>query len=293
MARPRYPSDDRRRQRPHVKVHLSWPTHPHYAHAYADLQTRAIVVGIWLEAARAHAARTSDRVTLTGGLACSVTGASRLRDARVRLASACLAMGYELAWSERGDRVRAASATITLRNFAKKQGFTPRTPRGVNAELRVAPSASEEPKNRGVGVGTPTPTEEPSTGERTPRKPRSAPVRRTTAPEVLPPVDQARVLAWAADVLPRVRPEEIEARIEQALGYYRREGQSFVAWADAVIGNITALENRERKRNGDPPVRSRAEARRLTRAIAAERAAMDREAAEAATPPLPPARGAT
>ena len=104
--------------------------------------------------------------------------------------------------------------------------------------------------------------------------------RRTDTPEALSPADHARVLAWAADVLPNVPQGEIEARIEQALGYYRREGKRFASWPDAVIGNLSALENRERKRNGDPPLRSRAEARRLDRAVRAEIAAMDREAEE-------------
>ena len=266
MARPRYPSDlERTRQRPHVKVHLSWMTHPHYAAAFADYEVRAIVLGVWMVAEQAHASATDDLVTLNPGLICSVTGRQQLRSALPALCRACASMQWTITR-------HVAGVTIHVRNFSKKQGFAPQLRGGVrvaphdSASLRIPIPNTEEPKR-----------EEESEKDKSKIRPA---MRRTDAPDALASPEHFHVLAWAADVLPNVPQGEIEARIEQALGYYRREGKRFVSWADAVIGNLSALENRERKRNGDPPLRSRAEARRLDRAVRAEIAAMDREAEE-------------
>jgi len=150
MARPRYPSDEKRaRQRPHVKVHLSWMTHPHYAAAFADYEVRAIVLGVWMIAAQAHASATDDLVTLNPGLICSVTGRQQLRSALPALCRACASMQWTITR-------HIAGVTIHVRNFSKKQGFTPQLRSGV----RVAPHDSASLRR----------TEEPSTEEPSQRR---------------------------------------------------------------------------------------------------------------------------
>lgn len=66
MSRKKYPSDEaRKRQKPHVKVHLSIANHPTYGHVFADPLLRGVILGIWVIAARAHVSATNDELTLT------------------------------------------------------------------------------------------------------------------------------------------------------------------------------------------------------------------------------------
>ena len=187
MPRPRYPSDDRRRrQRPHIKVHLSIVNHPTYGQVFGDPLMRGIVGGIWLVGARAHISATKDQLTLSRADALWITGTERMVDAIKVLTRVCKAMNYEFRRTcdvhsncpgkaaEKSPRVvgedpstdpfahrspthrrfpvacqRPARWVVYVRNFSRKQGFTPRsaTDSGVIAE-DSATSDSEEPKNR-------------------------------------------------------------------------------------------------------------------------------------------------
>src|SRR5215510_2805800 len=92
MARPKYQA----RQRPHVKVHLSWPTHPRYAKAYLDRDLRAVILGVWVVAARAHASATGDRVTLGPAQIAEITACRRADMARTWLRRAAEVMRWSL-----------------------------------------------------------------------------------------------------------------------------------------------------------------------------------------------------
>ena len=145
MARKRYPSDDqRRKQRPHAKVHLSIRSHPRYGEAFEDPEIRGIIVGLWVLAVHYHAAQTDDVVSLSHGDVAWLTDREQRRAGLARLRRACDAMGYVV--RDHGKRVE-----VEVRNLAQKQGFNSATPHGATR----TPDPSEEPKNQG--------TEEPIT----------------------------------------------------------------------------------------------------------------------------------
>lgn len=176
--------------------------------------------------------------------------------------------------------------------------------RGAAEEPRspVTPPPTDEPRSAVTGVsgdpghgcpglprsavsGVPVTGDPPATRERSlpggerqgrqtasigsARTERSAP--RTAAPEELSPGDHEKVRAWVADVWPAAL-EDLDARIEEALDYYRRTGERCRDWAAAVRGNLRTNENRRRERAGESPLRSRKEARRLQRLLDQKRA---------------------
>lgn len=260
MSRPRYPSDSARRQRPHVKVHLSWMTHPKYAEAWRDPEIRGIIVGLWQLAAQAHASSTGGWVTLTPGLIAALTGRERAGAGLARLRCAARAMSYTV-------RCEAGTVSVLVRNFAKKQGFTPQTP----AESPQHSAPSEEPKNRR--------TKEPKNQrEREPASPAaSAPERWAQMFSQESPQPPQGAVAWVASVLPVIEGEADAAfprepptpqartgkvrallwrywRHEQANGWKRPEGR--------VNGNRRPTVIEETKRELE---RRRAERARLAR----------------------------
>jgi hypothetical protein len=261
MPRDRYPSDDRRlRQRPHVKVHLSWPTHPRYGRAYADRDIRAIVLGVWMLAARAHASATGDRVTLGPDQIAETCACRRPDVALTWLRRACHVMGWSLEYD-------GHVAVIEVRNFARKQGFDSAR-RGVTPR-NSAPS--EEPKNRR--------TEEPIPRSASPRS-RTARPKASLPPwalecsrlliELLEPVPGARIArgaetAWAKqiarmpDEIPELRgngkaPEEhIAAAIRWALGPENlgREYEVVIRSAKSLREKWPQLVAAARRRRGE------------------------------------------
>src|SRR5688572_7126252 len=95
VSRPRYPSDDaRKRQKPHVKVHLSIANHPSYGHVFADPLLRGAIIGIWVIAARAHISATNDELTLTPADILWITGKDRMVDGAKLLRRCCEAVAY-------------------------------------------------------------------------------------------------------------------------------------------------------------------------------------------------------
>lgn len=157
LTRRQYSSDERRRkQRPHVKVHLSWPNHPRYGASYDNRDLRAIVLGVWMVAMRAHAGRTGNRVHLSHAHVSEITACRRPDVARTWLRRAADVMGWSLSYD--GD-----VAVIEIRNFARKQGLDS-ADRGVTTRT---PPPSEEPKNQGTEEPIPT----PRSAERAPPEP--------------------------------------------------------------------------------------------------------------------------
>lgn len=151
MARPRYPSDDRR-LRPHAKVHLTIRHHPSYVEVFSDPELRGIVVGLWVVAVEHQAARTDDTVTLSDGDLRWITGREQRRHALCALRAACLRMGY-------ATSTHAAHVVVKVRNLQRKQGLAPQLRGGDSAtpsasELRVTstditPSTPQTPRSDG------------------------------------------------------------------------------------------------------------------------------------------------
>ena len=149
MARDQYPSDEaRRKSRPHVKVHLTVATHLKTAAVWADPESRGMLVELWRIAGEAFASKTDDTVCLSPASLRSITGRERHFTGVSRLATLCSRVGYEM-------RTDGAATFVTIRNFAKKQGFdsarrvvTPRTPhpselRTPNTEYRGGSTRSD------------------------------------------------------------------------------------------------------------------------------------------------------
>lgn len=135
MARPKYPSDERRaKQRPHAKVHLSIRSHPRYAKVFADPEARGIVVGLWVLAVQYHAAKTGDRVTLGAGDLVWLTGRTQVAHAERALRALCARMQYPVS----GDR---HCLVVDVRNLKRKQGFDSALRSGDSD----TPHPSEEP----------------------------------------------------------------------------------------------------------------------------------------------------
>lgn len=174
MPRPAYPSDEqRRKQRPHAKVHLSIRSHPRYGEALEDPEARGIVVGLWVLAVQYHAAQTGDEVALGLGDLVWLTGRAQRAHALGALRAVCERMNYAL--REDGKRV-----IVQVRNLQRKQGFDSAS-RGA-ATRNSAPSeeqknqGTEEQKNReedgasGAASSDPTPD-----GNAQSKKPRAVP----------------------------------------------------------------------------------------------------------------------
>lgn len=149
MARDQYPSDEARRKvRPHVKIHLTVASHRRTADVWSDLESRAMLVELWRLAAEAFAGKTGDTVCLSPAALRSVTGRERHFTGVSRLATLCSRVGYEI-------RTDGSATLVTIRNFAKKQGFgsadrvaTPRTPppsdSDSDSDLKNLPSVDAE-----------------------------------------------------------------------------------------------------------------------------------------------------
>lgn len=83
---------------------------------------------------------------------------------------------------------------------------------------------------------------------------------RTAAPEALDPAGVERIRGWFSDVVPG-RLAECDSLIEEALGYLRTQGKTSADWPLSVLGNIRNGINRQRKRDGEQPLPTQAQAR--------------------------------
>ena len=105
MARPSYPSDERRRKTPqHIRAYVSLRNHPRYGLALADPETRGIISGLWIVAGQSFAGKTGDVVTLTSGDLTWITGRENRRAALIVLSRACQKLDYRLHFHLRGER---------------------------------------------------------------------------------------------------------------------------------------------------------------------------------------------
>jgi hypothetical protein len=159
--RRRYDSDDRwndaRRSWPHVRIHHSIKNHPKTVALMADAEMRGMLLGLWLIASERRAAHADDWVHLSRDDVAWVTGKRRHDMALRALQHLAAVMGYECQQSEQSRRdIGATSArhrrdvwSIRVRNFAKKQGLAPPTPRknSASSHLSLARVASGEDRS--------------------------------------------------------------------------------------------------------------------------------------------------
>jgi hypothetical protein len=260
MARPKYPSDEARKQRPHVKVHLSCRSHPRYGEVFEDPEARGIVCGLWLLAVQYHAAQTGDEVALGLGDLVWLTGRAQRAHALGALRAVCERMEYAV--RDEGKRV-----LVRVRNLQRKQGFTPR----ATAEPPQPDYASEEPKNQGTEEPTlrgPAPPAARSRGSasKTPVEP-SEP----RAPEAASGAMRTDPAAWARmfESAPDPPPEGVESWIASVLPVI--EGEADAAFASgppsakAWNGKVRALLWRYwRHRSRDAPGAARSNGFRRT-----------------------------
>jgi hypothetical protein len=137
MPRPSYPSDEaRRKNKPAIRVHLSIANHPRYGSVFDDPEVRGMLVGLWVIAARAHVSKTGDVVSLSRGDIAWITGRAQHVHATRALNALCARMSYTM--NARGERVE-----IHIRNFTRKQGFTPPTAERDSATPHPSESESD------------------------------------------------------------------------------------------------------------------------------------------------------
>jgi hypothetical protein len=153
--RQRFESDDRwneqrRKMKPHVRVHHSITNHPRMVRVYADNRLLSTWLRIMLTASDKGAAQTDD--TLWFSVADMVafagwqdgdderTDERRTRNARRTVERLCEAVGWTFTGPSRDE-----PGTITIRNFARKQNIVPRKLRSVMRSVRETTDTSPSP----------------------------------------------------------------------------------------------------------------------------------------------------
>jgi hypothetical protein len=123
VTRKFFPSDeqwnaDRRKGKPHVKIHHSIKNHPKTLDVWADPERRGMLTEIWRLGSERGAAHTDNWLSLTQYDCCFIAGRKQYPSAEkvVRLLAASL---------DYATRDRQDCFDIHLRNFAKKQSLTP------------------------------------------------------------------------------------------------------------------------------------------------------------------------
>lgn len=235
MARPRYPSDDKRLKRPSgVTIGFSIrnpdPLNPGHAEVFEDPEKRGIWTGLLVVAGHSFAGRSDDRVTLSGGDLSWVTGRTHRGPALGALRVVCGCMGYAVE-----DRGR--SVVVHVRNLSQNQGWTTRDSAESAAEsprLRPPPSPSPIPSSdssseeSSEGSGTPR-----KRGARAPRKPRT---KRgpSSGTDPLGPMLDGR--PWAPCGPRPSKPWRIVVAPAWSAAYRRRRGSTYaMATKDAVL----------------------------------------------------------
>ncbi len=137
MAREQFQSDlewneARRKVKPHFKLHHSIANHPRTIGAFADNDLFACYCRLGLLASERGAAHTGDRISLSRADVERTSGRRRRDVALTLLERLANVLGW---WTER----RGDVLVIEFRNFARKQGLTPRGPRSEEADSAASP----------------------------------------------------------------------------------------------------------------------------------------------------------
>lgn len=125
MPRPKYPSDIERNEArcpPHFRVHTSIQNHPKMVKVMSDDRLLAAWLRLGMLCRDRGATETEDWIALTPRDMCRVSNCERLGKARSTLALLTFYLNWDL-------RLDGAVTLIHFRNFAEKQGLTPRKKR--------------------------------------------------------------------------------------------------------------------------------------------------------------------
>jgi len=137
VSRPEYPSDvERRKTRPHVRVHLTTRSHRKTAEVWSDPELRGMTVGLWQCASEAFAGKTGNRVHLDRTAVMWLTGRTQYAHAERALRALCARLEYPVS-------AHGALVVVEVRNFQQKQGYDSAT-RGAHS----APSAPSEDRGQ-------------------------------------------------------------------------------------------------------------------------------------------------
>ena len=216
MSRKQYPSDkERGRTKPFARLHYSVANHRKTAAAWSDLQLRGMLVELWRLGGEKYASETGDRLLLTASDLQGVTGAKGVANGRRALGRLMASVGYE--WGPDGSLT-----WVKLRNFAKKNGFTPRTPHTPRSAPHVDSARSARSDADADTDAETLPTEE----SRPPRTPADSPPDSPLL-NLLSKLDgdRAEKLAWLADTGPQIEVDSSsygKAVPSLTVSYYRR-----------------------------------------------------------------------
>lgn len=149
MARQQYPSDvKRKKQRPHVKIHLSIRNHRKTVGHFDSPEFRGQILGLYMLAAERFAAREGGELHLSHSDIKWISGKSQWTSGRKSIESLCKVLEYSVKF----DQLSSKTAVIMIPKFAKKQGYG--SAPGVDTTRSYAESGSlqgtKEPKNRGT-----------------------------------------------------------------------------------------------------------------------------------------------
>jgi hypothetical protein len=130
VARPKYPSDLRRRRPAHIVVYTSIRNHPRFGGAFEDPEIRGMWLALWVVARQAP---PGPEVCLGLGDLVFITG----RAQRAPAVGALRALCGRFEWPLREERGRWY---VEIRNFQQKQGFNSATPAETTPESAPPPS---------------------------------------------------------------------------------------------------------------------------------------------------------
>lgn len=144
MSRPRYPSDEKRKkQRPHVKIHLSVLSHRKTVGHFDQPEFRGQFLGLMMLAAERFAARLNGELHLSLRDIKWITGRSRADHASLSMCKLLDQLEYVYSLND-------VSWVIQIPKFAKKQGYGPRSasmPPHDSADSG-SPQGTKEPRNQ-------------------------------------------------------------------------------------------------------------------------------------------------
>jgi hypothetical protein len=215
MPRPEYASDEKRRKnKPAVRVHHSVETHPKMEAIYPDNDAFATWTRILIEASKAHAGKTGNRLTISKNATCALAGRTSVVRALQLIRTVCATLLWEI-------HETRTSVTIAIRNFARKQGFDS-ADGGVIAEhlirtphLSESESKSESEKKMDSSLRS-----------------ESSPAAHTDAPQANPPT-----VVVTKSLAPKRSPEKIHPEISPTILVVLEDVPRFAALGERRWGN--------------------------------------------------------
>jgi hypothetical protein len=178
------------RTKPAVRVHLSIAHHAKTSDAWATMEGRAVIVELLRLAAERFAGKTGGRVRLRPPDRLSVACVGDLTEADRTIERVCSEIGWRIdRYPNRWD--------VTIRNFARKQGFSDQESDTVSVRESPRTSASEsESESESESKSEKKRDVSSPTGDSTP-PPKRSNGSKVTRPDSFTGPERERILAWA------------------------------------------------------------------------------------------------